>query len=104
MTDAETLADLSALIRDYLVGESDVTRPSFHATALTTAIASDWLAEVRAQARREALSEAADAYLAEYGTWGGASQGQWLRQRAGLVERGAECRVCLRPECRGGCL
>ncbi len=91
MSDAETLADLSALIRDYLM-ETDVTRPSVHATALTTAIASDWLAEVRAQARREALTEAADEMGRRLG--GFAMQGrhvrarwaeQWLRQRAEAV-------------------
>jgi hypothetical protein len=33
--DAETLAEVSQVIRAYLMDETDVTRPSFHATALT---------------------------------------------------------------------
>ena len=37
--DAAALADLSAAIRDYLTNETDVTSPSFHATALTHRIA-----------------------------------------------------------------
>lgn len=37
--DAAAWADLSAVIRDYLTTETDVSMPSFHATALTHRIA-----------------------------------------------------------------
>lgn len=37
--DAPWLADLSAAIRDYLTTETDVSSPSFHATALTHRLA-----------------------------------------------------------------
>jgi len=36
---ARVLADASAMIRDYLIGQTDVTRPNFHATTLAAMLA-----------------------------------------------------------------
>lgn len=45
-----------------------------------------WLAAHDAEVAARTLREAADAHLSEYGTWGGASQGAWLRARADQIE------------------
>ena len=37
--DAALLADISAVIREYLTEQTDVSAPSFHATALTHRLA-----------------------------------------------------------------